>query len=221
VLTGFRDIVGRLWAGFIGLDTRLKNSAVATIFISILTGAIIGLPGYFKDDEKPGPQANISRALYETKLVEEACYYDKFIALEKKTLVAIQPMTLAPTPENFVAALGGYVDFARSARPVVADMQKTMQGVVPPQEFAKDHDKLQGSLQVLSKIVDDLDRSLPTGLNRPPQELLADPKVIDNILTSTKIITGMANALGATQYSDEYLKLMNCPDLNSPLAPVR
>jgi hypothetical protein len=130
-------------------------------------------------------------------------------------------MTKAPTPENFVAALGGYVDFARSARPVVSDMQKTMAGVIPPQEFARDHDKLQGSTQVLGKIVDDLDRALPTGLNRPPMELLADPKVIDNILTSTKIITGMANALGGTQYSDDFNRLMTCPDLNTPLMPVR
>ena len=217
-----KDFFSQIWTRSIGLDTRLKNSAVATIFLSIVTGLIIGLPGYFQADaQAKGAEPNISRALYETKLVEEACYYDKFIALEKKTLVAIQPMTLAPTPENFVGALGGYVDFARSARPVVADMQKTMQGVVPPQELSNDHDKLQGSLQVLSKIVDDLDRSMPTGLNRPPLELLADPKVIDNILTSTKIITGMANAMGATQYSDEYIKLMNCPDLNSPLVPVR
>ena len=194
-----KDFFSQIWTRGIGLDTRLKNSAVATIFLSIVTGLIIGLPGYFQSDAQAnGAEPNISRALYETKLVEEACYYDRFIALEKKTLVAIQPMTLSPTPENFVAAMGGYVDFARSARPVVADMQKTMQGVVPPQEFARDHDKLQGSLQVLSKIVDDLDRSLPTGLNRPPLELLADPKVIDNILTSTKIITGMANAMGAT-----------------------
>src|SRR4051812_43944363 len=217
-----KNFASQIWNRGLGLDTRLKNSAVATIFLSILTGLIIGLPGYFRDDaQAKGIEPNITRAMYETKLVEEGCYFDKFIALEKKTLLAIEPMTKAPTPENFVVALGGYVDFARSARPVVADMQKTMTGIVPPQEFAEDHDKLQGSMQVFSKIVDDLDRSLPTGLNRPPAELLADPKVIDNILTSTRIITGMANALGATQYSAQFNRLMTCPDLNTPLTPVR
>jgi hypothetical protein len=221
-MNGLRDLLSHIWTRGIGLDTRLKNSAVATIFLSIVTGLLIGLPGYFQGDAQAKvPEANITRAMYETKLVEEACYYDKFIALEKKTLMAIEPMTLAPTPENFVAALGGYVDFARSARPVVADMQKTMQGVVPPQELREDHEKLESSLQVLGKIVDDLDRSLPTGLNRPPAELLADPKVIDNILTSTRIITGMANTLGSTRYSGEFVQLMTCPDLNTPLAPVR
>jgi len=120
-----------------------------------------------------------------------------------------------------MVALGSYVDFARQARPVVADMQKTMTGVIPPQEFAEDHDKLQSSMQVLGKIVDDLDRSLPTGLNRPPMELLSDPKVLDNMLTSTKVITGMANVLGSTQYSDEFNRVMTCPDLNAPLTPVR
>ena len=53
------------------------------------------------------------------------------------------------------------------------------------------------------------------------QACLADPKVIENILTSKRIITGMANALGGTQYSAEFNRLMTCPDLNSPLTPVR
>src|SRR6185436_4941100 len=120
-----KDYLSQIWTRGIGLDTRLKNSAVATIFLSILTGLIIGLPGYFQSDaQAKGAEPNISRALYETKLIEEGCYFDKFIALEKKTLTAIEPMTKNPTPDNFVAALGGYVDFARSARPVVSDMQK-------------------------------------------------------------------------------------------------
>ena len=172
-----KDFFGQIWTRGIGLDTRLKNSAVATIFLSIVTGLIIGLPGYFQADaQAKGAEPNISRALYETKLIEEGCYFDKFIALEKKTLTAIEPMTQTPTPENFVLALGSYIDFARSARPVVGDMQKTMTGVIPPQEFAKDHDKFQGSLQVFGKIVDDLDRSMPTGLNRPPHGAASRPE---------------------------------------------
>jgi hypothetical protein len=221
-MTGLRDVIARLWPRFIGVDTRLKNSAVATIFLSIVTGLIIGLPGYFQGDaQASGATANITRPLYETKVVEEACFYDKFIALEKKTLLAIQPMTEAPTPENFVAALQSYVDFARSARPVVADMQRTMQGVIPPKEFTEDHEKFIASMQVLSKIVDDLDRSLPTGLNRPPSELLADPMVIEKVLTSTRVITGAANTLGNTQYSDEFNRILVCPDLTKSLTPVR
>src|SRR5512134_3960193 len=98
-----KDFFSQIWTRGIGLDTRLKNSAVATIFLSIVTGLIIGLPGYFQDDaQAKGADPNISRALYETKLVEEGCYYDTFIALEKKTLQASEPMTLNPTPENFV-----------------------------------------------------------------------------------------------------------------------
>jgi len=96
-----KETISQIWTRGIGLDTRLKNSAVATIFLSIVTGLIIGLPGYFKDDaQAKGIEPNITRAMYETKLVEEGCYFDKFIALEKKTLVAIQPMTVAPTPDN-------------------------------------------------------------------------------------------------------------------------
>src|ERR1044072_1156916 len=103
-----KEFFSQIWTRGVGLDTRLKNSAVATIFLSIITGLIISVPGYFKDDaEAQGVEPNISRYMYETKLVEEGCYFDKFIALEKKTLLAVEPMTKAPTPENFVAALGG------------------------------------------------------------------------------------------------------------------
>jgi hypothetical protein len=31
----------------------------------------------------------------------------------------------------------------------------------------------------------------------------------------------MANTLGGTQYSNEFNRLMTCPDLNTPLSPVR
>src|SRR5881392_2057383 len=99
-----RNFVSQIWTRGIGVDTRLKNSAVATIFLSILTGLIIGLPGYFqRDAQAKSIEPNISRALYETKLIEEGCYFDKFIALEKKTLMSIEPITRAPTPDNFVA----------------------------------------------------------------------------------------------------------------------
>ena len=221
-MTGLRELFGQIWARSIGLDTRLKNSAVATIFLSILTGLIIGLPGYFHNAaQAKGPEPNINRALYETKLVEEACHYDRFIALQKKTLQAIEPMMQATTPAAFVAGLGAYVDFSRAARPVVADMQRTIAGVIPPREFAEDQQKLDASFEVLAKIVDDLDRSLPTGLNRPPEQVLADPTVIEKILTSTRVITGAAQTLGNTRYSDEFNKLFVCPDLNTPLSMSR
>jgi hypothetical protein len=221
-MTVIRDLFTRVWTRFIGLDTRLKNSAVATIFLSIVTGLIISLPGYVQGDaQAKGVEPNISRALYETKLVEEACHFDRFIALQKKTLQTIEPMMSNPTPATFISGLGAYVDFSRSARPVVVDMQKTIQGVIPPPEFAEDQQKLDASLQVLAKVVDDLDRSLPTGLNRPPEQILADPTVIEKVLTSTRVITGSAQTLGNITYSAEFNKHFVCPDLNTPLTPSR
>jgi hypothetical protein len=222
-MSGLRGVFSHLWTRFIGVDTRLKNSAVATIFLSILTGLIVGLPGYFGGDgaQATGSEPNITRALYETRLVEEACHYDRFIALQKKTLLAIEPMTQDPVPANFIAALGAYVDFSRGARPIVADMQKTVQGIVPPREFTEDQQKLEASLQVLQKIVDDLDRSLPTGLNRPAEQVLADPAVIERVLIATRVITGAAYTLGNTTYSDEFNKHFVCPDLNTLTTPAR
>jgi hypothetical protein len=131
-------------------------------------------------------------------------------------LLTIEPMTKAPTPENFVVALGGYVDFARSARPVVADMQKMMTGWCRRRSSPGPR-QATSSTQVLGKIVDDLDRPADR-LNRPPMELLADLKVIDNILTSTRIIRH-GESLGATQYSNEFNRLMTCPDQR--VAPLR
>jgi hypothetical protein len=221
-MNALRSAFGVVWARFIGLDTRLKNSAVATIFLSIMTGLIISVPGYLQGGaEAQGPEPNITRALYETKIVEEACHYDHFIALQKKTLQAIEPMVLDPTPATYIAGLGAYVDFSRSARPVVADMQKTIAGIIPPREFTEDQQKLDASFQVLQKIVDDLDRSLPTGLNRPPEQVLADPAVVERVLTATRIITGAAQTLGNTTYSDEFNRYFVCPDLNTPTTAAR
>ena len=63
-------------------------------------------------------------------------------------------------------------------------------------------------------------RCQPASTGRPEQ-VLADPKVIDNVLTSTKVITGVARRVGNTTYSDEFNKHFVCPDLNTPLSMAR
>jgi len=214
LFTNLKVLLSRAWQTLAHLDSRLTKSAAGGAAVSIFTGLLIGaFSGCFSEDKDgPRPPEPASRAQYAVFAASFACLEDKHIALEERITARMPQMRPTGwTDSERVQAIVAMADYGRSARHNANEMNTLLQGIRPPSQFATDHQELVDTAGLLSKLVDELDRSLPPDMNLAPQAILSEPALNDRILKLAQVANVTADTLRKREFTREFRAIYNCP----------
>ena len=180
--SNLKALLARLWTLINQLDSRLTKSAFAGVGLSIVTGLVIGaFNGCFSPDDKRD-DLSPPRAQFAVFASKFACAEDKQLVMEQEMMPRLPDVRgRSPTPDERVQAMVVLADYGRGTRQNTLEMTSLLQGIRPPPQFVNDHQELLDMTDLLRKLVDELDRDLPTNMNLAPSVILADPTLITRL----------------------------------------
>lgn len=213
--SNLKALLARLWTLINQLDSRLTKSAFAGVGLSIVTGLVIGaFNGCFNPDDKKDDGQPASRAQYAAFVPKFACIEDKQLVMESAMFARLPQLRgRAATEDERIQALVVLADYGRGSRQNVLEMTSLLQGVRPPPQFAKDHQELLDMADLLRKLVDELDRDLPSNMNLAPSVILADPTLLTRLTRIVETATATSTALARRDFSQDFKVLYGCTTL--------